>query len=46
MTTTYRAAGGLRRAGTLVRSPLDGRKDKEKNSDGDMLASEVSLCLC
>lgn len=33
----------LRRAGTLVRSPLDGRKDKEKVADGDMTVQKVSL---
>ncbi|KAI0322704.1 exocyst complex component Sec3-domain-containing protein [Amylostereum chailletii] len=36
-----RTTGPLRRAGTLVRSPLDGRKDKDKPVDGDMLASEA-----
>ncbi|KAH9175241.1 hypothetical protein EDB89DRAFT_346911 [Lactarius sanguifluus] len=36
-----RAPGGLRRAGTIVRSPLDGRRDKEKAADGDMTVQEV-----
>jgi exocyst complex component 1 len=40
-TGTSRAPGALRRAGTLARSPMDGRKDKEKASDGDMTAQEV-----
>ncbi|KAL0578603.1 hypothetical protein V5O48_003394 [Marasmius crinis-equi] len=32
----------MRRAGTIIRSPLEGRnKEKEKGSDGDMRASEV-----
>jgi hypothetical protein len=38
---TPRAPVALRRAGTMVRSPMDGRKDKEKVSDGDMAAQEV-----
>ncbi|KAH8991916.1 exocyst complex component sec3 subunit [Lactarius akahatsu] len=36
-----RAPGALRRAGTIVRSPLDGRRDKEKVADGDMTVQEV-----
>ena len=36
-----RAPGALRRVGTTTRSPMDGRKDKEKASDGDMTAQEV-----
>lgn len=40
-TNTSRAAGGLRRAGTIVRSPLDGRKDREKHTEGEMPASEA-----
>ena len=39
--STSRAPVALRRAGTMVRSPMDGRKDKEKASDGDMTAQEV-----
>ncbi|PBL01169.1 exocyst complex component sec3 subunit [Armillaria gallica] len=31
---------GIKRAGTLIRSPLEGRKDKDK-SDGTMRSSEV-----
>lgn len=45
--TTSRAPGALRRAGTAVRSPMDGRrdKDKEKGPDGDKAAQEVQpLC--
>jgi hypothetical protein len=40
---TSRAPGALRRAGTIVRSPLDGRRDKEKVADGDMTIQEVLL---
>ncbi|CAA7268018.1 unnamed protein product [Cyclocybe aegerita] len=37
-----RGAAGMRRAGTLIRSPIESRqKDREKQSDGDMRASEV-----
>ncbi|KAJ3771437.1 exocyst complex component Sec3-domain-containing protein [Lentinula raphanica] len=33
---------GMRRAGTIIRSPLDARnKDKDRNSNGELLASEV-----
>ncbi|KAJ4485946.1 exocyst complex component Sec3-domain-containing protein [Lentinula aciculospora] len=33
---------GMRRAGTIIRSPLDARnKDKVKNANGELLASEV-----
>ncbi|KAH9969098.1 exocyst complex component Sec3-domain-containing protein [Russula dissimulans] len=39
--TTSRAPVALRRAGTVVRSPMDGRKDKEKGSEGDMTAQEA-----
>ncbi|KAI9513060.1 exocyst complex component sec3 subunit [Russula earlei] len=39
--TTSRTQGALRRAGTVVRSPMDVRKDKEKGSEGDMTAQEV-----
>jgi hypothetical protein len=38
---TSRGTGALRRAGTIVRAPLDVRKDKEKGPDGDMAAQEV-----
>ena len=36
-----RAPGALRRAGTIARSPMDGRRDKEKASEGDMTTQEV-----
>jgi exocyst complex component 1 len=39
--TSSRAPGALRRAGTMVRSPMDGRREKEKTSEGDMTAHEV-----
>jgi hypothetical protein len=41
--STSRAPAALRRAGTIARSPLDGRKDKEKGSDGDIPTQEVRL---
>lgn len=40
--TTARAAAGVRRAGTIVRSPLESRRDRKEASDGDMRASDVS----
>ncbi|KAK7468715.1 hypothetical protein VKT23_003218 [Stygiomarasmius scandens] len=40
--TGSKASSGMKRAGTIIRSPLDGRnKDKDKGPDGDMKASEV-----
>ncbi|KAJ7706358.1 exocyst complex component sec3 subunit [Mycena rosella] len=37
-----KGATGMRRAGTIIRSPLDARnKDKDKTSDGNLRASEV-----
>ncbi|KAF6766570.1 exocyst protein [Ephemerocybe angulata] len=37
-----KAGAGMRRAGTLIRSPLEGRgKDRDKNVSGDQRASEV-----
>ena len=36
------ATSGLRRAGTVVRSPLESRKEKEKAPNGTMRPSEVS----
>ncbi|KAJ7275209.1 exocyst complex component sec3 subunit [Mycena haematopus] len=45
--TYAKGVTGMRRAGTVIRSPLEARnKDKEKNSDGTKKASEVfSLIL-
>ncbi|KAJ6574943.1 exocyst complex component sec3 subunit [Mycena capillaripes] len=41
-----KGATGMRRAGTLMRSPLEGRhKDKDKNSDGTLRASEVFILI-
>jgi hypothetical protein len=42
--STYKTAGSIRRTGTVIRSPLEGRRDKgkDKPSDGDLQASEVS----
>lgn len=37
------AAAGMRRAGTILRSPIESRqRDRDKHSDGDLRASEVS----
>ncbi|KZT02419.1 uncharacterized protein LAESUDRAFT_730167 [Laetiporus sulphureus 93-53] len=36
-----KAASGMRRAGTIVRSPLEGRKERKERSDGDSTASEA-----
>jgi hypothetical protein len=43
--TTYKAAGSIRRAGTVIRSPIEGRRDKnkDKSGDGELQASEASL---
>lgn len=35
-----RGAATIRRAGTIVRSPLD-RKDRDKHTDGDLPAADV-----
>jgi len=36
--------GTMRRTGTIVKSPRDGRqRDQDKQSDGDQRASEVSV---
>lgn len=38
---------GMRRAGTLIRSPIEGRqRDREKQSYGDLRASEVKSYFC
>lgn len=44
---SYKAAGSIRRAGTVIRSPIDGRRDrnKDKSSDGELRASEASLAV-
>ena len=44
--TASRTPGALRRAGTLVRSPMDGRRDKEKVPEGDKTAQEVQSLYC
>ncbi|KAG6818073.1 hypothetical protein H0H87_009228 [Tephrocybe sp. NHM501043] len=37
-----KGAAGMRRAGTIIRSPIEGRnRDKDKAPDGDLRASEV-----
>ena len=35
----------MRRAGTIVRSPLEGRKERKEKVEGDMRASDVGLCF-
>lgn len=41
--TTQKAAAGMRRAGTIVRSPLEARRDKKDRNDGDTRAADVSI---
>lgn len=42
-----KAAANVRRAGTIVRSPLEARKDRREQADGDMRASDVRFTkLC
>ncbi|KAJ7099628.1 exocyst complex component Sec3-domain-containing protein [Mycena crocata] len=44
--TYAKGATGMRRAGTLMRSPMEGRnKDKDKTSDGTLRASEVFVLI-
>lgn len=43
-TSASKSATSLRRAGTLIRSPVESKnkdKDKDRASDGDLLAAEV-----
>ncbi|KAG6911564.1 hypothetical protein DXG01_011866 [Tephrocybe rancida] len=41
-TTVSKGTAGMRRAGTIIRSPIEGRnRDREKVPDGDLRASEV-----
>ncbi|KAJ7293415.1 exocyst complex component Sec3-domain-containing protein [Mycena rebaudengoi] len=41
-----KGATGMRRAGTLIRSPMDSRnKDKDKSSDATLRASEVLILI-
>ncbi|RDB28442.1 Exocyst complex component 1 [Hypsizygus marmoreus] len=41
-TSVSKSAAGMRRAGTIIRSPIEGRnRDKDKATDGDLRASEV-----
>ncbi|KAF9814500.1 hypothetical protein IEO21_05051 [Rhodonia placenta] len=39
--TTAKAASGMRRAGTIVRSPLEARRERKDRSDGDLSPSEA-----
>jgi hypothetical protein len=42
-TNVSKSTSGIRRAGTIIRSPIEGRqKDKDKTSDGNLRISEVS----
>ena len=41
--TPSRAAAGMRRAGTIVRSPLEARRERREQADGDMGASDVCV---
>ena len=40
----FKTAGSIRRTGTVIRSPIEGRRDKgkDKTDDGDLRASEAS----
>ncbi|KZP31167.1 hypothetical protein FIBSPDRAFT_724739 [Athelia psychrophila] len=42
-TSTYKAAGSIRRVGTVIRAPMEGRRDrgKDKIPDGEIRASEA-----
>jgi hypothetical protein len=39
--SSLRGSEPLRRARSIARSPLDGRKDKEKRTEGELRGSEV-----
>lgn len=41
-----KAAQGMRRAGTIVRSPLDSRRDRRDAGDGELRAAEVNISQC
>ena len=44
---TAKGAVGMRRAGTLIKSPMEGRqRDREKQNNGDLRASEVKSRSC
>lgn len=44
---TAKGAVGMRRAGTLIKSPMEGRqRDREKQNNGDLRASEVKSLSC
>jgi exocyst complex component 1 len=44
--STPLGAVGMRRAGTLIKSPMESRqRDREKQSNGNLRASEVHLIL-
>jgi hypothetical protein len=43
-TSVYKGGTGMLRAGTFIRSPMEGRnRDKDKNLNSDLLASEVRI---
>lgn len=42
---TAKGAAGMRRAGTIIRSPIESRhRGQEKQTSGEMRASEVLFC--
>jgi hypothetical protein len=42
-----KGAVGMRRAGTLIRSPIEGRqRERERQNNGDLRASEVKFHSC
>ncbi|PSR88832.1 hypothetical protein PHLCEN_2v4981 [Hermanssonia centrifuga] len=43
--TTGRAAAGVRRAGTIVRSPLEARRERKEQADGEMRASDAFMLV-
>jgi hypothetical protein len=42
--SAYKTAGSIRRTGTVIRSPIEGRREKgkDKGGDGDLRVSEAS----
>ena len=38
-----KAAQGMRRAGTIVRSPLESRRERREAGDGELRAAEVPI---
>lgn len=45
--STAKGAVGMRRTGTFIKSPVEGRhRDREKQNNGDLRASEVKANSC